>query len=108
MARLCCHILQANLAYNKMMQDESIGFVLFLRHNMELIIACVAVVVWLVRLEGKVSQVSDKNVETQKDVDTLRARHESLDSKIVEQLSQVREDLAEIKGYLRINKEEKL
>lgn len=80
----------------------------FLKHNVELIIATIGVVVWLVRLEGKVKQNTERNAETQKDVDTLRVRHESLDSKIVDQLSQVREDLAEIKGYLRRNKEEEL
>jgi len=90
------------------MAPDEMTLAFFLKHNVELIIATIGVVVWLVRLEGKVKQNTERNAETQKDVDTLRVRHESLDSKIVDQLSQVREDLAEIKGYLRRNKEEEL
>ncbi len=70
----------------------------------EIVLAIVALIVWLVRLEGKVGQNYRLVTEAQKDVDDLRIRHESLDSKIVEQLSQVKESLARLEGALGIKK----
>lgn len=64
----------------------------------------VGVVIWLVRLEGKVSAVDKANTETQKDVDELRTKHEALDSKIIEQLAQIRESLARLEGKLGVEK----
>lgn len=52
-------------------------------------------IVWLVRLEGMASQ-------TRREVDALRVKHEALDSKIVEQLGEVRESLARIEGRMGI------
>jgi hypothetical protein len=66
------------------------------------ILAGVGVIVWLVRLEGKIHAVEKANHETQKDVDDLRVRHETLDSEIVEQLSNIRESLARLEGSLGI------
>lgn len=57
--------------------------------------ALIGLVVWLVRLEGKALQ-------SEKQLDALQIKHESLDSKVVEQLSDVRESLARIEGALSI------
>lgn len=75
--------------------------------KVEYILASVAVIVWLVRLEGKVMQAERMANEAQKDVDDLRVRHESLDSKIVEQLAEVRESLARLEGALGVTRSEK-
>lgn len=65
-----------------------------------------ALVVWLVRLEGKITHNHELVSGCQKDIDELRVKHESLDSKIVEQLAQVREALARIEGRLEAKKGE--
>lgn len=57
-------------------------------------------VVWLVRLEGKIHAAVNANVETQKDVDELRVKHEQLDSKVLEQLSEIKQSLARLEGSL--------
>jgi hypothetical protein len=44
------------------------------------------------------------NIETQKDVDELRVKHEALDSKIIDQLSKIRESLARLEGKLGVEK----
>lgn len=65
----------------------------------------VTTMVWALRLEGRTNANEKANVETQKDVDTLRYKHESLDSKIVDQLGAVRESLARLEGRLGIKQE---
>lgn len=65
----------------------------------------ISFVVWLVRLEGKLSYVEKSGVETQKDVDELRIKHEALDVKIVEQLARIRESLARLEGKLGVKDE---
>lgn len=70
----------------------------------ELIVAVLGFVVWLVRLEGKVAQVGRLVDEAQKDVDVLRVNHETLSSKIVEQLSEVKQSLARLEGALEIKR----
>lgn len=72
---------------------------------LEVILAVIALIVWLVRLEGKISQVQRLADEAQKDVDVLRTKHEGLDNKIVEQLGAVRESLARLEGRLGIKNE---
>lgn len=72
----------------------------------EIILAVLGFVVWLVRLEGKINHVEKLSEEAQKDVDVLRVRHENLDSKIVDQLTQVRESLARLEGALNIKRGE--
>ena len=57
--------------------------------------ALIGLIVWLVRLEGKVSH-------SEKQLDALQIKHESLDSKVVEQLADVRESLARIEGALGV------
>jgi hypothetical protein len=78
---------------------------MIIKDYFEIILGALAFTVWLVRLEGKISQVESLAIEAQKDVDVLRTKHESLDSKIVEQLGQVRESLARLEGALGVNKE---
>lgn len=70
----------------------------------EVISIAVLGLIWLVRLEGKVKYIQDANKETQKDVDELRVKHEALDSKIVEQLAQIRESLARLEGKLGVDR----
>lgn len=65
----------------------------------------ITIIVWLVRLEGKVGYVEKLADEAQKDVDVLRVKHEGLDNKIVEQLSDVKQSLARLEGRLGIIKE---
>jgi len=67
---------------------------------MEMVVVAIGLVVWLVRLEGKIMQVQRLADEAQKDIDVLRVKHEGLDTKIVEQLGQVRESLARLEGRL--------
>jgi len=73
-------------------------------HLLQIGFAVVGFTVWLVRLEGKIHAGEKANHETQKDVDDLRARHEALDSKIVEQLSEIRESLARLEGSLGVTR----
>jgi hypothetical protein len=73
--------------------------------DVELVLSVIGFTVWLVRLEGKTHANEKANIETQKDVDTLRSKHESLDSKIIDQLGAVRESLARLEGRLGIKQE---
>jgi len=68
-------------------------------HYWPFILSILTLAVWLVRLEGKTEAAIKANLETQKDIDDLRIRHEGLDTKIVEQLARVRESLARLEGY---------
>ena len=58
--------------------------------------------VWLVRLEGKHQNNHELITVCQKELQALTIKHESLDSKVVEQLAQVRESLARIEGALGV------
>lgn len=70
--------------------------------------AMVAVIVWLVRLEGKVLMGEKQVSIAQKEIDTLLVKHEALDSKVVEQLASVRESLARIEGALGVKRDSKI
>lgn len=63
----------------------------------EAIISCIAsvvgIIVWLIRLEGRVNY-------NEKMLVNLESKHSALDEKIMSQLSQVRESLARIEGRL--------
>jgi uncharacterized protein YoxC len=72
----------------------------------EAIVAAITLIVWLVRLEGKIAHTERLANEAQKDVDVLRTKHEGLDTKIVEQLGAVRESLARLEGRLGIKYED--
>ncbi len=64
--------------------------------TIQVIFSGIGLVVWLIRLEGKVLAAEKSNIETQKDVDELRIDH----SKIAEDLARIRESLARIEGGL--------
>jgi uncharacterized protein YoxC len=72
---------------------------------LEIALVGIGLIVWLVRLEGKISQVQRLVDEAQKDIDVLRTKHEGLDTKIVEQLGEVKQSLARLEGRLGIIKE---
>ena len=66
----------------------------------------VTIVAWLIRLEGRVGYGEKLTKANEKSLDELRAKHEALDSKIVEKLSNVERSLAKIEGRLSINNEQ--
>lgn len=65
--------------------------------------ALIVVVSWLIRLEGRVTYGEKLSHANEKSLDELRAKHEALDSKIVEKLSNVERSLAKIEGRLSID-----
>lgn len=67
-----------------------------------LFLSAVFLVVWLVRLEGRVDRIQEHGRRTDGKVDTLQTKHEALDSRVVEQLASVRESLARIEGALGV------
>jgi len=66
--------------------------------------SALGIVIWLIRLEGRVIQGDRDHSETTKQIDILRTKHDSLDSKVVEELARVRESLARIEGALGASK----
>lgn len=68
-------------------------------------LSIIGLIVWLVRLEGRVGECFRYIQAVDKKVEILQIKHESLDSKTVEQLGQVRESLARIEGALRIGRQ---
>jgi hypothetical protein len=66
--------------------------------------ALLGYVIWLVRLEGRVNQADRIISDTQRDVEALRIKHENLDSKIIQQLAEVRESLARLEGALGVQR----
>ena len=65
----------------------------------------IALVVWLVRLEGRVNQVTKDATENARRTEALQIRHESLDSRIMQELANLREGLARIEGRLETMKQ---
>ncbi len=65
----------------------------------------IATMIWGLRHEGRTNANERAGIETQKDVDILRHKLESLDSKIIDQLGAVRESLARLEGRLGIKQE---
>lgn len=70
-----------------------------------LVLSGIGFIVWLVRLEGKLSAVEEANNRTQKDVDELRIKHDALDSDLVKQLTEIKITLAKIEGFMASIKE---
>ena len=62
-------------------------------------LACIAFIVWLVRLEGQVGFLK-------KQVDELIIKHNALDSQLVQKLSRLETAIARIEGYLKARTEE--
>ncbi|RTL05256.1 hypothetical protein EKK58_08335 [Candidatus Dependentiae bacterium] len=72
-----------------------------------LITAFIGLIVWLVRLEGK-GQVNERDIaRNTMEIEKLNVKHESLDSKVVEQLATVKESLARIEGALGVSANKK-
>lgn len=63
-----------------------------------ILLSCIAFVVWLVRLEGKVGYA-------QKSIDELTIRHNNLDSELVKKLTSLETSIARIEGYLKAKNE---
>lgn len=70
------------------------------------IIALISVIVWLIRLEGRVNNLDSTLVDfksrTDSSIQEAKVRHESLDSKIVQKLSDIEKSLARIQGQLSV------
>ena len=60
--------------------------------------------VWFIRLEGKIYNVETRQDDQNDSLKELRTKHEALDNKIVEKLSNVERSLAKIEGQLSIKK----
>lgn len=65
-----------------------------------MILAFAGIIVYAVRIEGRVNYIEKANKETQKDVDELRIKHENLDSKLLNKISDLEKTLARIEGSL--------
>jgi len=72
---------------------------------MTIIGATVGLIIWLVRLEGKVNSIDQKADISQKQIDALQIKHDALDCKIVEKLGELSESLARIEGRLGLERE---
>lgn len=70
--------------------------------GIEALLVVFGLIVWAIRLEGKVLNLEKHQSETQKDVDAIRELQNIRESKVAEQLAQMRESLARIEGYLRL------
>lgn len=63
-------------------------------------VTVVSAVVWLVRLEGKVKAQERLIDALENGIALLREKHENLDSKIVNELTRIRESLARLEGRI--------
>lgn len=63
-----------------------------------------AYVAWLFRLEFRVKRIEERDIEFFNALTSLTVKHESLDSKVIEELSRIRESLARIEGRLELTK----
>lgn len=70
-------------------------------------VAIIGVIVWFVRLEGRVNHLEKYAATCQKDIDGVILKHEALDSKIMDRLGEVEKALARIEGALTILHKEK-
>lgn len=84
------------------LQFRDMDALLALSEAWPLVVAAVGVIVWLVRLEGRVNQGDKDHEATEKRMDILTTKHDHLDSKVVKELSNVRESLARIEGALGV------
>lgn len=78
-------------------------FVKLLELAWQPVLSVIAIVVWLVRLEGKVKQCEDSAIRHERWQEVMDEKHSNLDSKIVDQLGQIRESLARLEGKLGVD-----
>ena len=67
---------------------------------MAFVSALIGIVVWFVRLEGRIKAQEHASRIIEKEVDSLISKHEALDQKVMEDLSLIRESLARIEGRI--------
>lgn len=60
----------------------------------------IGLVVWAVRLEGKINALEDDYDQLKTEHNSLRAEHNALNSSTLQELSKIRESLARIEGRL--------
>lgn len=69
----------------------------------------VGFIVWLIRLEGKVTYIEKNHDEFKATVKAehrvMNAKHDQLDSKIFDELSQIKQSLARLEGRLGVDNE---
>ncbi len=84
------------------------GALQFITDAWPIFLSLFGLVIWAVRLEGRVNQNDDKQDVSDKRIEALSMKHDLLDSKVVEQLASVRESLARIEGVLGVGKDHRL
>ena len=67
----------------------------------------VTLIVWSIRLEGKVSQVEKINDNQDKEIQTLDIRLREFDSKLLTKLSEIAERLSFIEGAIKGSQNER-
>lgn len=67
---------------------------------LSLVTALVIVVVWLVRQEGKIAALEARVTAQENRQSVLQEKHENLDSRIMIELTRIRESLARMEGRL--------
>lgn len=86
--------------------DNSASLLFAIQSLWPVFVGCLLLVIWLVRLEMRVSTQKENlkaiELKTEKEMAEIKIKHEVLDSKVVEQLAQVRESLARIEGAMGI------
>ena len=65
-----------------------------------LILGVIGAAIWLVRLEGQVKGLKEVNKLQADSIKEIKFKHDSLDNKIMEKLSEVEKTLARIEGHL--------
>lgn len=72
-------------------------------------VSLVGMIVWFVRLEQSIKQCSINLDRLEKELDSLIIKHDALDTRVLDELSKVRESLARIEGAMSfpIKKERK-
>jgi hypothetical protein len=73
--------------------------------HVELILTGLGFIIWLIRLEGRVNMNEKTTSIAQSDLEALQIKHEALDSKVLEKISQIQQTVARIEGMLESRNE---
>lgn len=65
-----------------------------LSNSWPIVISFIALIIWSVRLEGKVSFA-------EKEISELKIKHDNLDSALVNKIGEIEKSLARIEGWLK-------